>query len=207
MKAGYEPVQLSVPGLTEPSDEVWDVERYVEWLRAQIGTEKAPIVVGHSNGGRIAMAYDLAYPGHLQQLILIDSAGIYHDSLPVRLKRRLSKVLSVVLRPFIRGALRRVLYRVIGGSDYGNAPENMKRTLVNVTTFDKTFALEDVSVPITLIWGDHDKATPLSDAYAIQSRVQQADELHVVLGAGHSPHADAPEQTVTHIVTAIKGSE
>src|SRR4051812_31909284 len=71
---GIEPILLKVPGLTDPSTEVWDIDGYISWLDKRLaGTEK-PVVIGHSNGGRIALAYAQRFPERLGQLILIDSA-------------------------------------------------------------------------------------------------------------------------------------
>src|SRR5690349_17232860 len=73
---GIEPIQLRVPGLTEPSDKAWDIDGYVEWLNDKLKDEKNPVVIGHSNGGRISLAFVQKYPNKLGKLILIDSAGI-----------------------------------------------------------------------------------------------------------------------------------
>ena len=47
--------QLRVPGLTSDSDEVWNIEGYVQWLHDQLQGVDRPMVLGHSNGGRIAL--------------------------------------------------------------------------------------------------------------------------------------------------------
>src|ERR1043166_499473 len=73
---GIELVQMHVPGLTEPSDAVWSIDDYVNWLHQKLAKEPKPIVLGHSNGGRIALAYCQKYPDHFKQLFLIDSAGM-----------------------------------------------------------------------------------------------------------------------------------
>ena len=191
-EAGVDPVMLRVPGLTEPSDAVWDVDQYVDWLEEQIGVEDAPIVMGHSNGGRIIMAYDAAHPGKLRHMILMSSAGVYHDDTPTSLKRRLLKPVAKLLRPVARGPLRRILYRIIGASDYGNAKPNMRKTMSNLLEHDKGCDPSTASTSATLIWGERDKHTPLSDGKLIHERLPNAGELHVVHEAGHSPQASHP---------------
>ncbi|MCP4087556.1 MAG: alpha/beta hydrolase [Actinomycetia bacterium] len=202
---GYEPVMLKVPGLSESSDAVWDVGKYVEWLGMQLKSEKHTIIIGHSNGGRIAMAYDVAHPGQIKHLFLVSSAGIYHDSQSASMRRKVFGGVSKVLKPIARGPIRRVLYRLIGASDYGNAKPNMRQTMVNVTDHDKTFDVSQVSAPATLIWGREDKATPVDDAQQIQSRLQNPGELRIFPGVGHSPHGDKPGEFADIVDETIKG--
>src|SRR5258708_2716678 len=75
---GWNPIMLNVPGLTAESDTVWTLDQYVEWLKDQLGDQKA-ILMGNSNGGRISLAFAAKYPQKLRYLILVDSAGIYHN--------------------------------------------------------------------------------------------------------------------------------
>jgi proline iminopeptidase len=46
----------------------------LEALRAKLGYEKVDLI-GHSWGGELSMAYTVAYPQHVQHLVLIDSAA------------------------------------------------------------------------------------------------------------------------------------
>src|SRR3989338_2459151 len=78
----FDPIMLTVPGLTEKSDKVWSLDDYMEWLKNELEAEPS-IVVGHSNGGRIALSFASQYPEKIKFLILIDSAGIYHNELPI----------------------------------------------------------------------------------------------------------------------------
>ena len=54
------------------------LEEYVEWLRSKLADERDVVLIGHSNGGRIAIAFADRYPEKISKLILIDSAGIVH---------------------------------------------------------------------------------------------------------------------------------
>lgn len=120
--------QLRVPGLTTDSTAVWTIEYYVAWLYKQLEGSKQPIVLGHSNGGRIALNYLKTNPGGFGKLILLNSAGINVDDQKISLKRRVFKLGAKVLKPLkYIPIVRKVVYRLIGGSDYDNAPKNMKK--------------------------------------------------------------------------------
>lgn len=201
---GYEPVMLHVPGLTNPSDEVWSVERYVEWLEGELNAEKQPIVIGHSNGGRIAMAYDQKNPGSLKHLFLIDSAGIFHDETKLSFKRKVSKLLATILKPITTTKMRRVLARFIGASDYGNAKPNMRQTMLNLWEHDKSFDPATVSAPTTIIWGENDTSTPQSDAHVLAQKIENVAGVHIIAGAGHSPQGSHATE-VAEIISRVAG--
>src|SRR3989338_4234164 len=78
-KSGVKSKMIKIPGLTSPLDQVWNLDDYVEWLKKNLSKEKGKVILlGHSNGGRIALAFSAKYPEKVGKLILIDSAGIFH---------------------------------------------------------------------------------------------------------------------------------
>lgn len=196
-------VLLKVPGLTETSDKVWDIDGYVEWLRGQLYGIKNPVVIGHSNGGRIALNYALRYPGSLSRLILIDSAGIAHDQLLPRAKRLLWRMLAKVgkIIAWLPG-VKRVFYRAIGATDYNQAPPNMKLTMRNMLASDIRADYTCIQEPVLLIWGRDDTITPLADGRKLSQLLKKA-RLEVIDGARHAPQATHPEQVAALIEAAL----
>jgi 2-hydroxy-6-oxonona-2,4-dienedioate hydrolase len=191
---GFEIIQLRVPGLNEPSDKVWDIEGYVKWLDDSLKGESKPIVIGHSNGGRIAMAYIQRHPGRLKQLILVDAAGIPLTGATKLAKRKLVSTLSPVARAVARNpVLKRGLYKAIGAHDYLNAPPNMKLTMRNMLDTDKTINLAEINLPVTIIWGRNDLVTPLSDGKRLNAGIKDST-LHIINNSRHAPYFDHPEE-------------
>src|SRR6476619_6450928 len=86
-REGIEGILLKIPGLTAPLEQVWGLDNYIEWLHGILAKEQDIVLLGHSNGGRISLAYAQKYPDHIKQLILMDSAGIYHNEFSIRAKR------------------------------------------------------------------------------------------------------------------------
>lgn len=197
-QTGFEPVFLHVPGLTKESKKAWDMPGYVDWLHKELAKEKAPaILLGHSNGGRIALNFALKYPEKIKQLILLDSAGVYHDGLKIRTKRAVFKGLAKAGKLISKSAfLRKVLYKLAREQDYLNAPEHMRKTMANMLESDKLLKPERVTVHTTLIWGEEDSATPPADAYVLQRKIA-GSTIHWVKEARHSPHHTHPEEFVT----------
>ncbi len=204
MKAhGYDSVQFHIPGLTEETDKVWTVEDYVEWLSEKLGKEKV-ILIGHSNGGRIALAFAAQYPQRLKKLILIDSAGIYHRGILIRFKRFIFKELARIGKKITSSPiLQKILYTVARERDYYNASPLMKQTMVHMISTDLTPKLQHITVPTLLIWGKNDKSTPLSDGKIMHTHIKHS-KLYVIDEAKHSPHFTHPKEVCEKIVKELQ---
>jgi pimeloyl-ACP methyl ester carboxylesterase len=193
---GIEPIQLRVPGLTMPSDKVWTIDDYVEWLHKELASEIHPVVLGHSNGGRIALAYSQKYPKHIKQLFLIDSAGIPKERIASRLKVRGLKTASKVKHVIgLVPGIKKGFYKVIGAQDYYNAPENMKRTMQYMLNADNGIDLSRIEMPTVIIWGSNDKSTPLADGKKMHARIK-GSTLNIIKGARHAPFSTHAEDVV-----------
>lgn len=203
-KRGLEPIMLKVPGLTESSDKVWDMEGYVAWLGEKLSHEAEPIVIGHSNGGRIALSFIQQHPGKIKKLVLIDSAGLSRVTLWRRAKFFVLRILSKLLKPLAAvPGLRKLTYKLIGAQDYFDAPENMKRTMANMLDADARLDLSGISLPTCIIWGSNDGITPLKDAKKM-NRLIAGSDLFVIRGARHAPYATNPEEVAEIIARAAK---
>lgn len=195
---GIEYELLKIPGLTAPLDEVWALSDYVDWLHRTTKNQERITLLGHSNGGRIAIAYTLKYPEKVSQLILIDSAGIYHKELLLRIKRftfgNLAKLKNFVNSEF----LKKIFYRIVREKDYSQATPVMKKVLRNLTESDLTNNLEKINAKTTIIWGENDRTTPLSDGKLMKEKIKNS-ELFVIKNAGHSPQFSHPKEVVNMI--------
>lgn len=189
---GVEVKQLRVPGLTSPSDEVWDIDGYVEWLHQQLKNVENPIVLGHSNGGRISLNYLKKYPDSLGKLLLLNAAGINLDNQKISTKRRIFKMLSKTLRPLRHiPILRKIAYRLIGGSDYDKAPANMKQTLDNMLSSDKELGISGIKIPVSVLWGRADTITPVELGQKM-AKLLPNSSIKEFADWGHAPYITHP---------------
>ena len=199
-KAGIEVIFLHVPGLTKNSNKVWTIAEYVVWLENELKNVKGSVVLlGHSNGGRIAMNFTLKNPGKVKELILLDSAGIFHNELKIRLKRTVFKFAAKLGKKVSKSALlRKILYKLARESDYHDAPVNMRQTMANMLSSDRDLKPEHLRVHTTIIWGENDTITPISDAYLLHEKIDNSS-LVLIHGAKHSPHYTIPEVVASEI--------
>lgn len=195
---GYQPSLLKIPGLTKNLTAVWNLEKYVEWLNEEIKNDRV-VLIGHSNGGRIALAFAQKYPQKVSQLILINSAGIYHNELPIRIKRFVFKNLAKLGKKISTSEnLRVLLYKLAREGDYKNATPVQRATMLNLIRTDLTSILNKISVPTLIIWGRQDKITPLSDGLTMHKLIKNS-QLEVIDEARHSPQFTHPEEVAKKI--------
>lgn len=191
------PVMLPIPGLSAPIDRPWTLDDYVEWLYKEVKDENKISLLGHSNGGRIALAFTHKYPDEVGQLFLLDSAGIYHNDLGTKIKRSVFKTIASIGKRVVNSdKARSAMYSLTGESDYKNATPIMRETMKNLISTDLLPKLQDIKTPTVIIWGKDDAVTPYEDALVLRQGLPNS-KLFDVVGARHSPQ-------FTHIPEVVK---
>ncbi len=197
-KQGIEAELLRVPGLGEKSDEVFTIDDYVKWAKKKL--PKGSIALGHSNGGRILLNLLSAEPDYLNGIILLDAAGVYEESKKRNASRKLSKIFSPLKKSKLA---RKVVHKVLGASDYENAPENMKQTLDNMIQSDKNLDIAKVTTPTQIIWGSDDNITPLRQGKKMHELIK-GSELTVKDGWRHSHYLVSTSELADEIADKFK---
>ena len=212
------------PGLgeSEPLARL-DDETFARWLRELIGLtcEARPTLVAHSLFGALAARFAAAHGDSLSRVIIYAAPGIGRYRMPVGLR---IVAISFALRPnersgerFERFALldrERTRRRDPAWFDSFSAyalsrarTSHVKRTmsrLIKVGTQRVPDAeLQRIRIPAALLWGRHDRMTPLSLAEAASMRLGWP--LHVVDDAAHVPHIEQPDGFVDRLAAALRG--
>ena len=135
---------LKIPGLTSPIEKPWGIDNYVVWLKKIVTGEKDKVIlIGHSNGGRISLWFANKYPKLVKKLVLIDSAGVYHNELPIRLKRTVFRAIAKIGKKItLSKLLKGILYKTIRENDYKNSSPLMKETMRNLFKSDQYLNLK-----------------------------------------------------------------
>lgn len=203
-KKGINYSMPKIPGLTQSLEKVWDLSDYVKWLKNIVDKEKGKVIlIGHSNGGRIALAFTNLNPQKVEKLILIDSAGIYHNELPIKIKRFVFKTIAKIGKKLTSSKfLENLLYKIARESDYKNANENVKQTMINLITSDLKTTLPKIQTPTLIIWGCEDKIIPLSDGRLMHKLIKDST-LQIIEDARHSPQFTNPERVAKIIYEYI----
>lgn len=152
-KHKYKVCNLDLPGFGESKEPpfAFSIYDYVNVLKDIIRKYdlKEPIIIAHSFGARIAFHYASLFP--VKYMIITGGAGIK----PIRDFDYYFKVYLFKILRFLH------VENDLGSSDYKNASEIMRGTLVKVVNDDAKAAIEKIETEMLLVWGDKDKETPL----------------------------------------------
>src|SRR5947207_4440428 len=146
------------------------------------------------------MAYGLVTIPRVGEAVM----GIARDALtwaPRRMIRRIAgrySGVSVDLEQTMDDSYLDDLRDMYAADGFHNAYLSTVRSLVNPRALfgghhDVTRRLNELKIPVQLIWGAADPLFPLAHAERAQSLLGQAD-LAVIDGAGHTPQAEQPEE-------------
>lgn len=173
-KNKYQVYSLDLPGFgNEPLEkESMYLDDYVEFVRNFVKSKKvsAPIFIGHSFGGRVAIKYAWKYKDQVEKIILTGVPIIRH----MTIKRRigfagafLGGILFQKMPEFLKDSFRRMLYFTLGEWDYYNSGP-LKQVFKNIVGEDLKQYVKAIKNPVLLVWGENDKLTPSSDVEKIK---------------------------------------
>lgn len=205
-------VALDLPGFgqTPLPTRPWSTFDYGDLVAGfirQLGLE-APILVGHSFGGKTSLTVAARYPELVGKLVLVDSSGIVPRRgaghyLKVYGVKSARKMLSLPGLRIFREPLLNRLNRAVGSSDYQAATDPILRaTFVKVVNEDLRHLLPTIRASTLLIWGSADTDTPLADGQLMEKLIPDAG-LVVFEGAGHFAYLDRLDhfcRVVSHFV-------
>lgn len=190
-------------GNSPPPDTPWGVPEFSALVARLIKQEHptSVTIVGHSNGGRIAlfMSSEPRYKELIDRLILISPSGITPQrSWGYYLRLTTAKLLKapfLVLPPAIRRRslnwLRStMLWKALGSSDYQKAQGVMRESFVKTVTFHLDEQVQRISVPTLVFWGNQDTAISHRQVAYLEQNIPDAG-LVVLENAGHYGHLDS----------------
>lgn len=165
-------------GKSDLPDEPLNSQDFAEFLQEFMEKLKIenPVLIGHSNGGRIIINAVGKKMVKAKKIVLIDSAGIKpHHSTSYYVKIAVFKTgkLFLNLLPNTKGIkeFKERLRNNVGSSDYKASPTVLKDTMKIILKEDVKDLLPNIDVPTLLIWGSLDTATPISDAKIMEKLI------------------------------------
>lgn len=178
---------LKIPGLTAKIENPYTVDDYINWLKKELENEEQVVLMGHSNGGRIISVFAALYPEKVSHLILIDSAGLYHNDFKIALKRFIFRNIAKAGKRITKSKLlESLLYKTVGEKDYRDASPVVKKTMENLIKYNVAPLLPNIRSKTLIIWGKNDKVTPLEDGQKMHSLIP-GSKIEIVKDARHSP--------------------
>lgn len=186
----YQVVLLDLPGfgqtgMPQKPFSIYDYATFVEHFLDKLEIKKVSLM-GHSFGGRIGIILS-AQTKRIENLLLIDAAGIEKRSPVAKMKIAFFKIAKVILpKKFVEG-----LRMQLGSPDYKSAGA-MRTIFLKVINEDLSYLLPDIAIPTLIVWGEMDTEVPLWKTQQMKKQIPHA-KLRVVWGADHSPYLGKPK--------------
>ena len=173
----------------------------------------APLLVGHSHGGTVALHLSAAAPERVSGLVLMAPAHPFSRHADQLIAFYLSPVgrAFAYTMPWYPRWVQMAGLRSMAGPQSWDGPERLVPYRDNLRTrgtialllrllrtwHDDMDELRDLlaltlRVPTLLLWGDHDHAVPVGTAAMLRRHLPEA-ELRVLAGVGHRPAEERPE--------------
>lgn len=192
-KRGFTVLAPDLPGFgsnTIKKEELFFSD-YVAFVKSYIEEQKLKkvILLGHSFGGRIAIAFAALYPQYVVKLILVAASGIPHP-LP-SLKKKVMYTITKIAKPFfsLPGIsifyiyFRKMVYYSLGEMDYYKAG-SLRKTFTNVYQINVVDYLSKIKMPTLIIWGKEDIFVPVADGILMHGKIQKS-KLIIKENEGH----------------------
>ncbi|HJP96357.1 MAG TPA: alpha/beta hydrolase [Candidatus Saccharimonadales bacterium] len=201
----YDVIALDLPGFggTQQPIGAWDLTNYAQFVQhflQKIDQPAVYAVVGHSNGGGIAirgLAHGLV---QAKKLVLLGSAGIRGEykgrNRALRMVAKTGKVLTAPLPKSVTSKLQRKVYKTIGSDML--VVESLQETFKKVVSDDVRADAQKITIPALIIYGQNDEQTPPRYGEIFKQAIAKS-QLHVIPDAGHFVHLDQPQKTTALI--------
>jgi pimeloyl-ACP methyl ester carboxylesterase len=198
-------------GASEPLADAADAGSVIDWLADLIrhSCSMPPVLIGHTLGGAVAARFASEHGEELSGLVLIDTLGLQPFRPDPDFGAAVEAFLSApaeesldhlwTLCAFDVAALASEmgdLWRVFNAYtlDRARSPALLAAQLRFFAWFGMpaipAATLARIATATTLVWGRHDRATPLAVAEAASQRFGWP--LHVIDGAGDDPSMERP---------------
>ncbi|MCQ2382159.1 MAG: alpha/beta hydrolase [Clostridia bacterium] len=189
----YRVLTLSLPC---PPSEVYTLDDYADDVDKFLYDQKVTrcIVIAHSFGARLVALLNARHPKLFTKIVITGGAGV---------KPRFK--LSVWLKIHWYKFRRCFGFKIQGGSaDYRNLDNNGKRTFQNIIQRDLTFEIQQIKVPVLLIWGKKDRDTPLEQLRRWRRLLPHAKHL-IYPQCGHFAYLENSTRFILDVVRFLRG--
>lgn len=192
----YRVLAIDLPGFgaSDNPPGVWGLSDYAKIVGAFADKLKLQLycVIGHSNGGAIAIRALSSKTLKSDRLVLLASSGVrdvYRGKKTIlRVVAKTAKLVTYPLPKKTKDKLKRRAYAQIGSDLF--VAEHLQETFKKVVTDDVRKDAATLTIPTLLMYGTEDTATPPEFGKQFAQAINGA-WLEVVPGAGHFIHHDA----------------
>lgn len=193
-----EAYQVLTPSLPCPPQKIYTLEDYADDLDAYLQAHRVTrcVVVAHSFGARLVAVLNSRHPKLFTKIILTGGAG---------LKPRWRWYVWLKIRWY--KFCRRLGIKIWGGSaDYRVLDTNGKITFQNIVNCDLSWEFSQITVPVLLVWGARDRATPLSLCRRLERLIPLTKKI-IYRRGGHFAYLENTARFIHDVSDFIDGGQ
>ncbi len=216
---GFDVFAPDLPGFgTQPKpDRPFTLEDYAEFVNQFLQKKKIKkcILIGHSFGGRVGLIFSKIYKSKVHALILT-GVPIFPPVPKLKMKAFLiiAKIGGILFQlpvlSFIAEPVKKFLYKISGSSDYYRTEGVMRATFRLIIKQDLLPALQSLTIPTLMIWGEKDIITPLwiarkavkilNNCHSERSRgISSINKLIIIPNERHMVAVNQPQEFVDYV--------
>ena len=189
-----------------PDDFALDVADFMRELQIN-----SAVIVGHSMGATIAQRFALDYPYMVKALVLVGSFASFTTNAGIaELRSIVDRIEDPVDSGFVYEFQKSTLFKPIlpqALQTYVNESKKLparvwKAVATEALSVDYSKALENLSMPTLIMWGDKDIFCPESDQYILAKTIRKSTLL-IHEGMGHAIHWEDPERFTSDLLSFI----
>jgi pimeloyl-ACP methyl ester carboxylesterase len=202
----YKIIRLDLPGFgnTQTPNEDFDLEKYADFVSdflEKIGLDDIYAVIGHSNGGAIAIKAISTGKIIPKKLVLLASSGIRSEvNSRKKIYRLMAKTLKIptkILPKKSQDKIKRLAYKKIGSELF--VAENMQGTFKKIVSEDLQELSRKINITTLLIYGDCDEMTPLRYGQLFNETIPKS-RIVVINDSRHMLHITHAKDVLNEII-------
>lgn len=169
-------------------------EWLVEYIESHFPSQKVHLV-GNSLGGQLAIMLALKIPDHIASITLTGSAGLGEKEFQTSFPKRFcadfirEKAAETFFDHHVDEELVAHISEIVKDRDKLLRLIRLAKDSFSVNLISE---FPKIEAPVHLIWGYHDKITPLSQADIFQQKLNAS--LDIISDCGHAPMMEKPLQ-------------
>jgi pimeloyl-ACP methyl ester carboxylesterase len=214
---GHRAIALDLPGFGASPMPSWTIDMHAYGRLLHDFCEKLDLdggvtLVGNSMGGLVAAEAALSAPERYGRLVLVSAAGFINTWLPHERGKATSRAWNTFGRPFGSAARFFVTHRRTRYLMFRFAirhPNRLRKELLweqmasglpcpgfadaldAVIEYDARDRLEEIEIPVMIVWGTEDWVIPSIAAHSYQRRIPHS-QLAIFEDTGHVPQLERP---------------
>lgn len=199
-------LDLAGHGDSDPKSGPLSVGTILAGVEAIAAAEPAKVIlVGNSLGGWVASLYAQKHPDKVERLVLVNGGPLIGDrpdiTLTPKTREEARKTIAAMFDP---GSFRLPDYVVddIVREAQTGPLMRLSETAGEMPKYLLEGKLHEITVPVTLVWGESDQVLSLNYARKMQSQLPNA-QLVTLKRCGHAPQLECPKaftSTLTEVL-------